>query len=211
MAQIEEHYNMPPVTWGNIMERTISWCTTVIACLFILFHSGCAGGGENTYKNRMMNFGAIQSVAVLPLQNLTSDDDSAARVRDTFMVMLLATEAIYVLPPGEVQRGIERAGLRDTSAPTLEQVQSLGKILDVDAIITGTLREYGPVRSGQTQANLISVSMQMLEVETGSIIWSGASTQGGIGFSDRLLGGGGDPMNGVTRDAVNDLLDQLFE
>ena len=51
----------------------------------------------------------------------------------------------------------------------------------------------------------------MLEVETGSIVWSGASTRGGIKMADRLLGGGGEPMNDVTREAINDLLDQLFQ
>lgn len=184
--------------------------TMGIGFVFLLC-CGCAGGGEHNYKNRLMNFGAIQSVAVLPLQNLSNDEDAAARVRDTFMVMLLATEAIYVLPPGEVERGIERSSIRFPPTPTIEQVQTLGKILEVDGVITGALREYGRVRSGQTEANLISVSLQMMEVETGSIIWSADSTHGGIGIGDRMLGGGGQPMNEVTRSALNDLLDQLFE
>lgn len=180
-------------------------------CLFVMTPGGCAAAGESNYKNTLMNFGAIQSVAVLPFQNLTPDDDAPERVRDTFMVMLLATEAIYVLPPGEVKRGLERAGIRTEATPSVEQVQKLGQILQVDAVITGVLREYGEVRSGQTRANLISVSLKMMEVETGSIVWSADATRGGIGLGDRLLGGGGNPMNEVTRDAINDLLDQLFE
>ncbi|MCK5070071.1 MAG: hypothetical protein KAR01_06000, partial [Desulfocapsa sp.] len=67
------------------------------------------------------------------------------------------------------------------------------------------------VRSGQTQANLISLSVRMMEIETGNVVWSGDSTKGGIGIADRLLGGGGAPMNQVTKDAINDLLDQLFQ
>jgi hypothetical protein len=50
-----------------------------------------------------------------------------------------------------------------------------------------------------------------MEVETGNVVWSGDSTKGGIGVADRLLGGGGAPMNQVTKDAINDLLDQLFQ
>lgn len=187
------------------------WRIGFAAGLAALLGAGCATTGEHTYKNTSMNFGAVQSVAVLPFENLTGDDDAAARVRDAFMGMLLATEAMYVLPPGEVQRGIERAGLRKPSEPTAEQVKTLGKILDVGAVITGVLREYGTVRSGQSEANLISVSLQMMEVETGTVVWSGASTKGGITVSDRLFGGGGDPMNAVTKEAINDLLDQLFE
>jgi TolB-like protein len=172
--------------------------------------SGCGGVGQ-TYKNLNMNFAAVQSIAVMPFENLTSDDDAAARVRDAFMGMLQATEAMYVLPPGEVQRGIERTNVRVPEAPTADEVKTLGKILNVEAVLTGVLREYGPVRSGQSEANIVSLSLQMMETETGTVVWSGASTQGGITLSDRMFGGGGEPMNKVTEKAVNDLLDQLFE
>lgn len=192
------------------MNRKLLWI--IVVCLILLL-CGCAAptGNSTSYKNTLMNFAALQSIAVLPFQNLTTDDDASERVRDTFMGMLLATEAMYVLPPGEVERGIERVSLRDPGKPTVEKIKTLGKVLQVDAVITGVLREYGQVRSGQTQANLISLSVQMLETETGQVIWSGDSTKGGIGVADRLLGGGGAPMNQVTKDAINDLLDQLFQ
>jgi hypothetical protein len=125
--------------------------------------------------------------------------------------MLQATEAMYVLPPGEVQRGIERANVRVPEAPTADEVKTLSKILNVEAVLTGVLREYGAVRSGQSEANIVSLSLQMIETETGTVVWSGSSTQGGITLSDRMFGGGGEPMNKVTEKAVNDLLDQLFE
>jgi len=208
-------------SWEAINSKgsDMTMLSTRLSILFwylVLFtFSGCAmtgvDSGNETYKNSVMNFAAVQSVAVLPFQNLASEDDAAARVRDAFMGMLLATEAIYVLPPGEVERGIERTSLRNPAAPSNDKVKALGEILKVDAVITGVLREYGNVRSGQTEANLISLSLQMMEVETGRIVWSGASTQGGIGLSERLFGGGGNPMNSVTKDAINDLLNQLFE
>ena len=190
------------------MKRLLLRITTFSLVVFSL--TACAGT-EATYKNETMNFGSVQSVAVMPFENLTADDDASARVRDVFMGMLLATEAMYVLPPGEVERGIDRAGINKPTAPTVEKIQSLGKILNVDAVITGVLREYGTVRSGQSQANLISLSLQMMEVETGTVVWSGEATKGGITLSDRMFGGGGAPMNEVTKEAINDLLDQLFK
>jgi hypothetical protein len=89
-------------------------------------------------------------------------------------------------------------------------VINLGKVLNVQAVITGVLKEYGEVRSGNSSANVISLSVQMVETQTGKVVWSASSTQGGVGFGDRLLGGGGDPMNKVTEDAVGDLLNKLF-
>ncbi|MBI4791489.1 MAG: DUF799 family lipoprotein [Deltaproteobacteria bacterium] len=194
------------------MKQKTSLPGNWIVCIWLLLLTGCAmSPPQNDYANPTMDFSAIQSVAVLPFQNLTSDDQAAERVRDTFMGMLLATEAFYVLPPGEVNRGISRAGMRTPSTPTVEEIKAISKILEVDAVITGVLREYGTVRAGSAEANLVSLSVQMLEIETGTVIWSASSTRGGISMTDRLLGGGGQPMNKVTEQVINDLLDKLFE
>jgi hypothetical protein len=158
-----------------------------------------------------MDFGSLQSVAVLPFQNLSQDERAAERVRDTFTGMLLATEGLYVLPPGEVARAISRTGEFPPQGPSAERIKKLSGILGVDAVITGVLREYGTVRSGSTFANVVSLSLQMIEVSTGKIIWSAASTKGGVTLWDRLFGGGGKPMNTVTEKVVDDLLDKLFD
>jgi polysaccharide biosynthesis protein PelC len=131
-------------------------------------------------------------------------------VRDAFTGMLLATEAVYVLPSGEVARGISRASISPPSTPTIEQIKTLGGILQVDAVITGVLREYETVRSGASEANVISLSLQMIETQTGTVIWSASSTKGGVTVTDRLFGGGGKSKNIVTTKACNELLDKLF-
>lgn len=181
-------------------------------CL-LLFTAGCAlsPAAVPDYTNAQMDFSAVRTVAVMPFQNLTSDDQAAERVRDAFMGMLLATEEIYVLPPGEVARGINRVGMRIPQTPTVEEVTKLKGVLEVDAVITGVLREYGAVRSGAAEANLVSLSLQVIETQNGTVVWSGSSTKGGITQVDRLLGSGGQPMNDVTIQVINDLLDQLFE
>jgi hypothetical protein len=50
----------------------------------------------------------------------------------------------------------------------------------------------------------------MLEKTNGLVVWSASSTKGGITVWDRLVGGGGEPMNDVMVEAINDLLDKLF-
>jgi hypothetical protein len=179
----------------------------LICCCLLL--ASCTP--KQDFTSEQMDFSAVRTVAVLPLQNLTSDDQASERVRDAFMVVLLATEGIYVLPPGEVARGINRVGIRTPATPTVEEIIKLQGVIGVDAVITGVLREYGSVRSGSAEANLVSLSLQMVETQTGIIVWSGASTRGGITMTDRLLGSGGQPMNDVTIQVLNDLLNQLFE
>jgi hypothetical protein len=123
----------------------------------------------------------------------------------------LATGAVYVLPVGEVARGSARAEIQNPSAPSPEEVIKVGGILKVQAVITGTVREYGEVRSGTASSNIISVSLQMIETQTGRVVWSASSTEGGVDLWDRLFGGGGRPMNVVTEKAVDDLISKLFK
>jgi hypothetical protein len=158
-----------------------------------------------------MDFAAIRTVAVLPFSNLTQNKLAGARVRDTFTNGLLASGSLYVLPPGEVARGIARAGILDPTAPSNEEIAKLVGIVRVDAILTGVVREYGAVRSGPASADVISVSVKMIESQSRKIVWAASSTRGGISIWDRLFGSGGRPMNDITREAVDELLDKLFQ
>ena len=173
--------------------------------------AACASSSGGKYTDRNMDFGAIKSVAVMPFANLSRDNLAGDRVRDVFANALLATEAIYVVPTGEVARAAGRIGIPNLTAPTNEEVTKLGQQLKAEAIITGVVKEYGEVRSGSASGNVVSMSVQMQETATGKVVWSASTTKGGVSFGDRLLGGGGVPLNYVTEDAVNDLLNKLFK
>jgi hypothetical protein len=158
-----------------------------------------------------MDFASIQTIAVMPFVSLSRDNISADRVRDVFINKLLSTYAVYVLPVGEVARGATRAEIANPAAPSSEEVIKLAGVIKAQAVITGAVREYGEVRSGTTAANIVSVSLQMIEAQTGKVVWTASSTKGGITIWDRLFGGGGQPMNKVTERAVDDLVNKLFK
>lgn len=182
-----------------------------VICVIYMPLVSCAPAVVTDYHNPEMDFGAVRTVAVMPFENLTSDKSAADRVRDVFSNMLLSTGQVYAIPPGEVARGAVRAGITNLAAPATEEIIKLAAITKVDAVITGVVREYGEVKSGTASANVISFSLQMIETQSGKIIWSASSTKGGITFKDRLLGGGGKPMNDITEEAVNDIINKYFQ
>lgn len=181
----------------------------VVVAIAAIVLTGCASG--DVFSDSNMDFASLRSVAVMPFTNLSSSEFAAARVRDVFSNMLLATGAVYVLPPGEVARGLLAIGRLPPEGPSSDQIKQLAAVLKVDAVITGVVSEYGPIRSGAATANVISVSVKMIEKSSGLVVWSASSTRGGISVMDRLFGGGGEPMNTITEKAVNELLDKLFQ
>jgi TolB-like protein len=185
---------------------------SAVSALWLLLITGpvCTAQVTDVYRDPNMDFGLIQNVAVMPFANLTREPVVADRVRDVFINRLLSTGAVYVLPVGEVARGISKVGIEGPSSPTPEDVVKLGALVKVDAVITGVVREYGEVRSGTTSANVISMSIQLIEAATGKVVWSASSTEGGISFWARLFGGGGQPLNKVTEEAVDALFDKLL-
>jgi hypothetical protein len=177
-----------------------------------LLAAACGGhrGAKATFHDPDMNFGLIRSVAVLPFENLSASGKAGETVREVFSTMLQASQAVYVHPPGEVRRAISRVNPENPMAPTPEEVVSLAENIGADVVITGTVLEFGEVRSAAASGNVCSVSVAMLEGQTGKVIWSASATRGGVGAGERLMGGGGKPMSIVVTKAVEDLLDRLF-
>ncbi len=166
---------------------------------------------QRAYTNANMDFGSIRSVAVLPFWNLSKEQQGAERVRDVFTNGLLATNSVYVVPTGEVARAVQRLNIATPVTPTTEDVVKLAAMLKVDAVLTGVLKEYGEVRSVSASSNVVSLSVQMQEGTSAKVVWSASSTKGGVGWGARLLGAtGGQPVNDVTEQVVDDLLAQLF-
>jgi polysaccharide biosynthesis protein PelC len=183
------------------------FCLMIVTTVLL----GCSQHPLGVYHDQNMDFGAVQTVAVMPFVNLTRDNVAAERVRDIFINRLLATEALYVLPIGEVARGVAKVEIQNPASPSPDEIVKLGAAIKAQAIVTGSVREYGEVRAGTTSANVVSASIQMMETQTGKIVFSSSSSQGGITLTDRLFGGGGEPMEKVTEKSVDDLIKKMFK
>lgn len=190
-------------------DRKLLYRTILAAVLIAAV--GCGSPSLEVYRDPNMDIGSVYTVAVMPFVNLSRDQLASERVRDVFMTMLLADGRMYVVPPGELARQVSMAGIATPSSPTNEEVIRLGKMLKAQGIITGVIKEYGEVRSGSASANVIALSVQLTEVDTGKVVSSVSSTKGGIGVLERFFGGGGEPMNVVTEKAIKDVIGKLLQ
>lgn len=182
----------------------------IVLYVLCIFLAACASS-DMPFMDPNMDFGAIRTVAIMPFENFSREKTGADRVRDVFTNILLSTGTIYAIPPGEVSRAAVRAGVSNPASPSIEEIIKLSAIAKVDAVITGVVREYGEVRSGGATSTLVSFSLKMIESKSGRIVWAASSTKGGITIKDRLVGGGGQPLNDVTEEAVNDIINKYFQ
>ena len=105
--------------------------------------AGCAGRIPATeFTNPRFDFSYVERVAVLPFENLSNDRQAGMRATRLMITELLASGAVDVVEPGEVETALAKlqVGLPGRSAqPSTEQILSLGRTLRVQAVIVGTV------------------------------------------------------------------------
>ncbi len=171
----------------------------------------CAGGMPPTrFLNPAFNFAFVEKVAVLPLENLSTDRQAGVRATRFLITELLASGAVDVVEPGEVSAALDRLPGRP-STPATEQVIELGKSLGVQAILVGTVTQSETLRSGTVFVPVVTLDVHMLETETGAPVWAATHSEKGAGLSAKLLGTGAEPISETTRRCVQRLVASLVQ
>ena len=177
--------------------------------------SGCAGGMEATrFANPSFDFSFVQRVAVIPFDNLSGDRAAGLRATRLAITELLASGALDVVEPGEVEAALSQiTGVAPGHrvSPSTEQIVSLGQALNVQAIILGTVTQSENLRSGSVPIPVVTLDVRMVEAETGVTVWAATQSERGATFSARVLGTGGDPLSETTRECVRNVLATLIQ
>jgi len=183
----------------------------VMIFMFFLVLTGCGGIAPTVFIHDEYNFQFLERVAVVPFENLSSDQGAGARVTQVFISELLAAKAFDVVEPGEVSQVLEKYGTVRTGALTKEQIISIGKDLKVQGIILGSVTEASSLRSGGGTANTVTIVVRMVETETGMTVWSTTNTSGKRGFWATLFGTGDKSESEAIRDCVKGALKTLIK
>ena len=176
--------------------------------LFCIFMSSCATK-PHVYINPNTNFGFIKRVAVLPLENLTTDRFADKKVRDVLVTTLLSTEVIDVPELGEVLKVLESQGIVSQQEITSETARAIGQMLSVQGLILGTVEEYAVNRTAAGSFPEIAVTFRMLDTKTGNIIWSVSHTEKGGRVIPTIFGCGESSLSEAASKAVKKIVETL--
>lgn len=173
--------------------------------------SSCGGPNKTVFLHRDYNFGFIEKVAVIPFENISREQGASERATRFFVADLLAAEAFDVIEPGEVERVMAKVGITGSISPTKEQMAQVGAELGVQALFLGSVTEVTSVRSGASQYATVSLTIRLVETESGQTVWSASASEKGRGFWGSIFGGSGKSQSDVMRSCIRTTLKTLIE
>ena len=108
--------------------------------LVLLFLVGCGGDRERVMVPPRADLQGAKRIAILPLENITSDPGLSIDVQRQLFQDL---QGYYqIISDDEVNSALQRIGYRRGSIITLEDIQKLSYLLRVDAVIVGEIERY---------------------------------------------------------------------
>jgi hypothetical protein len=176
--------------------------------VFALLAGGC--GAPVHYIHPTYDFSTVKTVAVLPLENLTTEQLSAERVRKAVVSELLASGVVDVVELGQVNRALNQQGIQSVSTIGSDDVKKLAGALGVQAFVVGSVDTYDRISLGGGSFPEVTITLRLVDAGTGTVVWSASQTGGGVGVIGRLFGLGGDTMSEATQKAVRGALRTLF-
>jgi len=195
------------MTRGTDMKRTI-WAVITLAVVTLV---GCGGMGPTTFVHPDYNFAYTEKVAVVPFENLSDDQGAGARSTRLFVAELLTAGAFDVVEPGEVGLALSRLNLVRTGDLTVEQAKQLGRELEVQSVFLGSVGESSIIRESGSMKCVVTLSVRMVETDSGLTVWSTTHTEDSRGFWSSLFGTSGPSAGEVMRRCVKRCVSGLFQ
>jgi len=172
---------------------------------------GCATAAPRYYVNPQADMTLYRKVAVLPFLNLSPQPLAGERVTRAFVTELIIADRYRVVEPGEfraVLRDMEVQPSPDGAYDPAKLREAAGRV-GATGIVRGAVSDYQMQRSGQDEVAVLSFDAELMDAETGNVVWRGSITRRG-GARIPILGGASTRTLGrLTQEACVELVNGL--
>jgi TolB-like protein len=180
----------------------------VAPSLLVMF--GCAGN-PTTFRAPADGIQAGDTLAVLPLVNLSQQQNAPDVVQNAVVVQLLEIGKFSVVDPGRVQDLVVRKRLRLADRLPLATLQEVGTELGCRFVLVGSVNAFGMVMEGPVSYPSVSVTMRMVRCDDGTIVWAGSHARRGDDTESVFGLGRVATLEQLTDKTVAELLESLRE
>ncbi len=187
--------------------RKALW-SSVAALAFLAL--GCASSHTmSVYRHPNADLSAFKSIAVLPLDNLTTDRFANDRVREILNVELSSLGQFTIVDSGETNRVLRQLNVNAVNEAGPELIARIGKELKVQAVMLGSVMDYREKQNGTLTSPEVAISLRLIEVESGAVVWSASDARKGMSMWVRLFGVGEESQTEAVRELLRSLIDSL--
>ena len=181
------------------MNKTI---IGIILAAMLLHLSGCGAGKMpiKSFTRENANVLLIQKVAVLPFEG----GGRAPRIRELTMTQLLALDIFDLVDKGRIDQIFQQEAIPPTAPLDTATIQRLGETLDVEAVLLGSVEQIGQSR-GSAVFTEITMTLRLIDCETGQLLWQASGRGSGYSLADRLFGFAPKDSFDVTMELLSEL------
>jgi len=163
---------------------------------------GCGSGSvTKSFMREDASLAHIQTVAVLPFEG----GGNAPRIREFAMTQVLSTGTFDVVDKGRVDNLLQQEAIAGGAPLDASTIRRLGQRLNVQAFILGSVQQVVQSR-GSASFPEITMTLRLIDSETGTLLWQASGRGSGYSLSDRLFGMAPKDSFEVTMDLLRDLL-----
>jgi TolB-like protein len=161
---------------------------SVLLTLLLLFAiSGCATHMVSR-KGVSASFKPNSRVAVLPFENLSGQEQVAAKVTEYFNTLLADESKFTLVENGNIYEVMRKHRIRSGSLLTSLQIDSLAVSLQIDYLLTGSVLEYEEYDDDYLgKIPQVSFNTRMIDCSSHNTVWAAVSH--GSGDKAELLFG----------------------
>jgi len=167
--------------------RKINLISYPIFCLLLFFLSGC-GVGKSTVMTNDSKTKDVHLIAVLPVQNGTSDQQAAAMLRDK-VLNALYFKGYPRIPAQLIDEKLSVQQQKENPEDKVEYSRVLGEQMHVDAVLYCDLKESRTTRYLFYSPMSVAAVFELRSAKTGQLLWrnSYSSIRRNYGISKNSL------------------------
>jgi len=174
----------------------------------LLLLSGCSST-TGKYMNKAfmrdnVSLAHIKTVAVLPFEG----GNRAPRIREFAMTQILVSGIFDVVDKGRIDNLLSLEAISPGAPLDNVTIRRLGQQLKVEAVLFGSVEEDS-ISRGSAVFPEISMTLRLVDCETGLLLWQASGKGSGYSTADRLFGIAPKDSFEVTMGLLNNLFSTI--
>jgi TolB-like protein len=151
-----------------------------------------------------------KKVCVLPFDNISKEQDVNLKVMEIFLTDLFSARIFEdIIDPIQANAALGGMRIRKPDALDKETIKALGDRLGVQYLILGSVTDYDYGKAKDSAA-LVGLSVRMIDVDTGNILWTGNSFKNGDKSVGRIFGFTNGPNSAeLSKEVCQDIISSL--